>query len=54
MAVGLSIGVFLDNRLDSGFLFTAIFSIFGVVGGFKAAYQLIKEKDDEADKDLRK
>ncbi|MEA3328639.1 MAG: AtpZ/AtpI family protein [Candidatus Omnitrophota bacterium] len=54
MAVGLSIGVFLDSKLGSGFLFTVVFSIFGVAGGFKAAYQLIREKDNEAGKGLRK
>ena len=42
IAIGLFIGVFLDNKLGSEFLFTVVFSIFGVIGGFKAAYQLIK------------
>ncbi|MEA3560185.1 MAG: AtpZ/AtpI family protein [Candidatus Omnitrophota bacterium] len=43
ITIGLFTGVFLDNKLGSKFLFTVVFSIFGVIGGFKAAYQLIKE-----------
>ncbi len=42
--VGLFVGLFLDSRLNTKPIITIICILFGVVGGFMAAYQLIKEK----------
>jgi len=42
--VGLAIGLFLDKKLGLSGPFTILFIIFGIVGGFKAAYELIKGK----------
>jgi len=44
ITIGVFTGVFLDNLIKSGFTFTIIFSVFGIIGGFTAAYQLIKGK----------
>lgn len=46
--VGLFVGLFLDNKLGLKGPFTITCLIFGVIGGFKAAYELIKstEKHD--------
>jgi len=42
--VGLAIGLFLDKKLGLNGPFTILFLIFGIIGGFKAAYELIKGK----------
>lgn len=42
--VGLAIGLFLDKKLSLNGPFTILFLIFGIIGGFKAAYELIKGK----------
>jgi ATP synthase protein I len=39
--VGLGIGVLLDRLANTQGIFTVIFIIIGVIGGFKAAYELI-------------
>ena len=43
VAIGLAAGIFFDKKLNSSPLFTVIFLIFGVIGGFMSAYRLIKE-----------
>lgn len=52
--IGLFVGIFLDKKLHTEPLFTIIFLVFGVIGGFMGAYKLIKEgsilKNDEGDK----
>lgn len=39
--VGLGIGLFIDSKLGLNGPFTIIFLIIGIIGGFKAAYELI-------------
>ena len=39
--VGLGIGIFIDKKLNLNGPFTITFLIFGIIGGFKAAYELI-------------
>ena len=50
----LFVGIFLDKKLHTEPLFTVIFLVFGVIGGFIGDYKLIKEssilKDDAGDK----
>lgn len=43
--IGLFVGMFIDNRFNFKGLFTIIFLIFGAIGGFMAAYELIKSYD---------
>ena len=43
--IGLFVGMFIDNRFNLKGLFTIVFLIFGVIGGFMAAYELIKSYD---------
>ncbi len=43
--IGLAVGLFIDKRLHINGLFSIIFLVFGVIGGFMAAYELIKAKD---------
>lgn len=46
--IGVFAGIFVDRKLGTGILFTIIFLIFGIIGGFMAAYQLIQgDKNDE-------
>ena len=45
--VGLFIGMFLDGKLHTKPIITIICLIFGVIGGFRAAYQLIKHKQNQ-------
>lgn len=40
--IGLLVGMFLDRIFGLKGLFTIACLIFGVIGGFKAAYELIK------------
>ena len=44
------VGAFLDRKLNTGYIFTIIFLIFGIVGAFSGAYKQIKKdssgKDD--------
>ena len=40
--ISLWAGMFLDKKFGQKGLFTIICIIFGVIGGFKAAYELIK------------
>ena len=42
--VGLGIGLFLDSKLNLKGPFTILFLIIGIIGGFKAAYELIEGK----------
>ena len=43
--VGLGIGLFIDSKLGLKGPFTITFLVIGIIGGFKAAYELImKEK----------
>jgi len=39
--VGLGIGLFIDNKLNMKGPFTITFLVIGIIGGFKAAYELI-------------
>ena len=43
--IGLFVGMFIDNKFNFKGLFTIIFLIFGAIGGFMAAYELIKSYD---------
>jgi len=43
--IGLFVGIFLDRKIGTGGIFTIIFVIFGAIGGFIAAYRLIKDLD---------
>lgn len=43
--LGLAVGLFIDNKLHNTGIFSIIFLLFGVIGGFMAAYQLIKAKE---------
>ena len=43
--IGLFVGIFLDRKIGASGLFTIIFVIFGAIGGFMAAYGLIKDLD---------
>lgn len=45
--IGLFVGIFVDEKLGLNGVFTVIFLIFGVIGGFMAAYRLIKDLDKE-------
>lgn len=45
--VGLFVGIFLDSKLNTKPIITIICLIFGVIGGFMAAYQLIKQKEPQ-------
>lgn len=48
--IGAFVGLFVDRKLGTGAIFTVIFLIFGIIGGFMAAYQLIMGKDSERSK----
>ncbi|MFO7570675.1 MAG: AtpZ/AtpI family protein [Smithellaceae bacterium] len=39
----LMIGVYLDRKFDSGRVFTVVFLILGIAGGFRNLYVLIKK-----------
>jgi F0F1-type ATP synthase assembly protein I len=41
--IGLFVGIFFDKKLNTAPVFTVIFLIFGIIGGFMSAYKLIKE-----------
>jgi F0F1-type ATP synthase assembly protein I len=41
--IGILIGIFFDKKLHTSPLFTIIFLIFGIIGGFTGVYKLIKE-----------
>lgn len=43
--IGLFVGMFVDKKFNLKGLFTIIFIIFGAIGGFMAAYELIKSYD---------
>ena len=43
--IGLFVGIFLDRKIGVSGIFTIIFVIFGAIGGFIAAYRLIKDLD---------
>lgn len=43
--IGLAIGLFIDKKLHINGIFSIIFLLFGVMGGFIAAYELIKTKE---------
>jgi predicted F0F1-ATPase subunit len=45
--IGLFAGLWLDRKLGLKGVFTVILLIFGVIGGFIAAYKLIKELDNK-------
>jgi ATP synthase protein I len=45
--IGLFVGAFLDRKTGLRGVFTIIFVVFGVIGGFMAAYRLIKDLDKE-------
>jgi len=45
--LSLWVGIFLDNKFGSKGIFTIISLIFGTIGGFKAAYELIKHTDGD-------
>ena len=40
--VGLGIGIFIDSKMNLKGPFTIAFLVIGIIGGFKAAYELIK------------
>lgn len=44
---GLFFGMYLDRKVGLNGVFTIIFLIFGIIGGFMAAYQLIKSLDGD-------
>jgi len=44
--VGLFIGRFLDNKLNTGYLFLFIFLIMGVVAAFVNLFKIAMKKDD--------
>jgi len=52
--IGVFTGIFLDKKIGCKPVFTVIFLIFGIIGGFIGAYKLIKEsrilKNDVEDK----
>lgn len=43
--VGLFAGILIDRKLNTKPVVTIICLIFGVIGGFISAYQLIKQKE---------
>jgi ATP synthase protein I len=43
--VGLFVGLLIDKKLNTGPWLTIICLVFGVIGGFISAYQLIKQKE---------
>lgn len=43
--LGLFTGLFIDRKFNLEGIFTIIFLIFGVIGGFMAAYKLIANLD---------
>ncbi len=45
--IGLFAGLWLDRKFGFKGFFTIILLIFGVIGGFIAAYKLIKELDNK-------
>lgn len=45
--IGLFTGRWLDKKFGLNGVFTIVLLIFGVIGGFTAAYKLIKEVDDK-------
>jgi len=44
LLVGLAIGLFIDKKLNLKGIFTIIFLIFGIIGGFRSAYKMILRK----------
>jgi F0F1-type ATP synthase assembly protein I len=50
--IGVLLGVFLDKKLNLNGVFTVVFLVFGLIGGFKAAYESIKKLQDR-DTDAR-
>jgi ATP synthase protein I len=43
--VGLFVGLLIDKKLNTKPWLTIICLVFGVIGGFISAYQLIKQKE---------
>ena len=51
--VGFIVGFLLDRCLKTNMLFTFIFLVFGIIGGFTAAYKLIVDIDKDKGKSQR-
>jgi ATP synthase protein I len=44
---GLYFGVYLDRRFETGYIFTVLLLLAGVIAGFRNIYVLIKKIPDE-------
>lgn len=50
VALGIWIGGFLDDKLNTGVLFLIVFTIIGVASGFRSVYLIVTkqiEKEEE-------
>jgi len=44
---GLYFGVYLDRKFDTGYIFTVLLLLAGIIAGFRNIYVLIKKIPDE-------
>ena len=50
----LLLGVYLDNRFDSGHVFKIIFLMIGIAAGFRNLYVLIKKNFTDEDQVIKR
>ena len=44
---GLYLGIYLDRKFETGYIFTILLLLAGIIAGFRNVYSLIKKIQDE-------